>query len=232
MVTIATNMAGRGTDIVLGGNLEAELAAAGAIDDARRGGAQGGLAAASPAGAGGRRPAYPRYRTPRIAPYRQSVARPRGPTGRPRSFQILPVPGRQPHAHFRVRPGQELYAGSRYGKGEAIEHRMVTNAIEKAQRKVEGATSIFASSCWSMTMWPTTSARSSTSSATTCWTRRCLGHYNRYSPRRGQRCDRRLHPALSVEEQWDIPGLEKQLEAEFAIAPAAGAVAGGRQSAA
>jgi preprotein translocase subunit SecA len=32
-VTIATNMAGRGTDIVLGGNLEAELALAGPIDD-------------------------------------------------------------------------------------------------------------------------------------------------------------------------------------------------------
>jgi preprotein translocase subunit SecA len=29
VVTIATNMAGRGTDIVLGGNLEAELAQAG-----------------------------------------------------------------------------------------------------------------------------------------------------------------------------------------------------------
>ncbi|HUL45816.1 MAG TPA: preprotein translocase subunit SecA [Steroidobacteraceae bacterium] len=35
-VTIATNMAGRGTDIVLGGNLEAELAAAGEIDEATR----------------------------------------------------------------------------------------------------------------------------------------------------------------------------------------------------
>ncbi|HXO15341.1 MAG TPA: preprotein translocase subunit SecA, partial [Steroidobacteraceae bacterium] len=35
-ITIATNMAGRGTDIVLGGNLEAELAAAGEIDDATR----------------------------------------------------------------------------------------------------------------------------------------------------------------------------------------------------
>jgi preprotein translocase subunit SecA len=32
-VTIATNMAGRGTDIVLGGNLEAELAALGEIDE-------------------------------------------------------------------------------------------------------------------------------------------------------------------------------------------------------
>ncbi|HVH84142.1 MAG TPA: preprotein translocase subunit SecA, partial [Steroidobacteraceae bacterium] len=35
-VTIATNMAGRGTDIVLGGNLEAELAAAGELDEAAR----------------------------------------------------------------------------------------------------------------------------------------------------------------------------------------------------
>ena len=35
-VTIATNMAGRGTDIVLGGNLEAELAALGEIDAATR----------------------------------------------------------------------------------------------------------------------------------------------------------------------------------------------------
>jgi preprotein translocase subunit SecA len=35
-VTIATNMAGRGTDIVLGGNLEAELVALGEIDDATR----------------------------------------------------------------------------------------------------------------------------------------------------------------------------------------------------
>ena len=35
-VTIATNMAGRGTDIVLGGNLEAELAAAGEIDEVAR----------------------------------------------------------------------------------------------------------------------------------------------------------------------------------------------------
>src|SRR6185312_2539614 len=35
-VTIATNMAGRGTDIVLGGNLEAELTAAGELDEPTR----------------------------------------------------------------------------------------------------------------------------------------------------------------------------------------------------
>ena len=36
VVTIATNMAGRGTDIVLGGNLEVELANAGTLSDAQR----------------------------------------------------------------------------------------------------------------------------------------------------------------------------------------------------
>ncbi|MCK4587548.1 MAG: preprotein translocase subunit SecA, partial [Gammaproteobacteria bacterium] len=35
-ITIATNMAGRGTDIVLGGNLDAELAEAGDIDEIKR----------------------------------------------------------------------------------------------------------------------------------------------------------------------------------------------------
>ena len=35
-VTIATNMAGRGTDIVLGGNFEAEIQAAGELDDSAR----------------------------------------------------------------------------------------------------------------------------------------------------------------------------------------------------
>ncbi len=35
-VTIATNMAGRGTDIVLGGNYQAELNTLGEVDDATR----------------------------------------------------------------------------------------------------------------------------------------------------------------------------------------------------
>jgi preprotein translocase subunit SecA len=48
VVTIATNMAGRGTDIVLGGNLEAELAQAGdALDPAQREPA-GGMEDAAP----------------------------------------------------------------------------------------------------------------------------------------------------------------------------------------
>jgi preprotein translocase subunit SecA len=43
--------------------------------------------------------------------------------------------------------------------GEAIEHRMVTNAIEKASARSKAATSTFASNCSSTTTSPTNSAR-------------------------------------------------------------------------
>jgi preprotein translocase subunit SecA len=48
VVTIATNMAGRGTDIVLGGNLEAELAQAGDALDRGEREKSGGLEDAPP----------------------------------------------------------------------------------------------------------------------------------------------------------------------------------------
>jgi preprotein translocase subunit SecA len=76
-VTIATNMAGRGTDIVLGGNLEVEISS-----QARRARRRTQIEAqraewqaAPPAGARGRRAAHHRHRAPRVAPYRQPVAR-------------------------------------------------------------------------------------------------------------------------------------------------------------
>ena len=116
-VTIATNMAGRGVDIKLGGNAE-HLAAAGAREaraaagDARlrralraracprsrrgRGGAR--------AGPRGRRPVHPRHRAPRVAADRQPAARPRRPPGRPRRVALLPVCRGRPRAPVRRRP--------------------------------------------------------------------------------------------------------------------------------
>jgi preprotein translocase subunit SecA len=102
-------------------------------------------------------------------------------------------------------------------KGEAIEHRMVSNAIEKAQRKVEGRNFDI---------------------------RKQLLEYDDVSNDQRQiiyqqrddllteadisetvtaiRADvvadaiDNYIPPQSVEEQWDVPGLEKQLEVEFA----------------
>ena len=76
-VTIATNMAGRGTDIVLGGNPQAQI-------DAHRQNPTRPRAKqireewqqAARAGARRRRPAHHRHRAPRVAPHRQPAARP------------------------------------------------------------------------------------------------------------------------------------------------------------
>ena len=103
-------------------------------------------------------------------------------------------------------------------RGEAIEHRMVTNAIEKAQRKVEGRNFDI---------------------------RKQLLEYDDVANDQRQIIYRQRDellsddeigetitairedvvndavdgfiPPMSVEEQWDIPGLEKQLETEFGL---------------
>jgi preprotein translocase subunit SecA len=100
MITIATNMAGRGTDIVLGGNIEKPTSR----DPRRRiprrrregrahRGTQGGMAEGARSGARRRRPAHHRLRTPRIAPHRQPVARPFRSPGRPGFVALLPRAG-------------------------------------------------------------------------------------------------------------------------------------------
>ena len=54
-------------------------------------------------------------------------------------------------------------------QGGAIEHRMVTNAIERAQRKVEGHNFDIRKNLLGTTTFPTTSARLSIRSATNSW---------------------------------------------------------------
>ena len=90
-ITIATNMAGRGTDIVLGGSLDADLAKLAEGGD--EGPVQGGVAGAPQYRARGRWAAYRRYRTPRVTPHRQPAPRPFGTPGRPGFIAFLPVHG-------------------------------------------------------------------------------------------------------------------------------------------
>ena len=125
MVTIATNMAGRGTDIKLGGNLEFRVEdelkdvaegperdkAIERIADRDRG--------REAAGAGGRRPVRARHRAAREPPHRQPAARPFGPSGRPRPVALLPEPRRRSAAHLRpadrLRAPDEQEPGGRRG---------------------------------------------------------------------------------------------------------------------
>jgi preprotein translocase subunit SecA len=137
-VTIATNMAGRGTDIVLGGSLDADLAAAKEVDDSvkrklredwqRRHNEvvdNGGLHIIG----------TERHESRRIDNQLRGRAGRQGDPGSSRFYLSL-----QDNL-------MRIFASDRLGglmqklgmeQGEAIEHPWVTKAIENAQRRVEG----------------------------------------------------------------------------------------------
>ncbi|MBF8779564.1 preprotein translocase subunit SecA [Pseudomonas fulva] len=137
-LTIATNMAGRGTDILLGGNWEAEVAA---LDDpSAEQIAQikadwqkrhqqvieaGGLHVI----------ASERHESRRIDNQLRGRAGRQGDPGSSRFYLSLEDSLMRIFASDRVKNFMKALGMQ---SGEAIEHRMVTNAIEKAQRKVEG----------------------------------------------------------------------------------------------
>ncbi|TJY65170.1 preprotein translocase subunit SecA [Sinimarinibacterium sp. CAU 1509] len=136
-VTIATNMAGRGTDIVLGGSLEAELAAipveeAAARDAARDAWQQrhdqvlqaGGLYVIG----------SERHESRRIDNQLRGRSGRQGDPGASRFFLSLDDTLMRIFTPPRMRAMLQRLG---MAEGEAIEHRWVTRAIETAQRKVE-----------------------------------------------------------------------------------------------
>ena len=141
VVTIATNMAGRGTDIVLGGNLEAELKAL-PDNDAKNASKIAAIKAdweerhAKVIEAGGLHiVATERHESRRIDNQLRGRAGRQGDPGVSRFYLSLEDPLMRLFASDRVK---NMMRAMGMEKGEAIEHKMVTNAIVKAQRKVEG----------------------------------------------------------------------------------------------
>jgi preprotein translocase subunit SecA len=138
-VTIATNMAGRGTDIVLGGNLQVELAQLGEnasqesiealkIDWKTRNEsvlAAGGLHIIG----------TERHESRRIDNQLRGRAGRQGDVGSSRFYLSLEDNLMRIFMSDRIK---KMMMALGMEKGEAIEHKMVSNAIEKAQRKVEG----------------------------------------------------------------------------------------------
>lgn len=137
-VTIATNMAGRGTDIVLGGNWEAELeqqknpteAVVTEIKQRWEKDHQTVLDAGGLHVFG-----TERHESRRIDNQLRGRAGRQGDPGVSRFFLSMDDDLMRIFASDRVK-GMMKTLGME--QGEAIEHRMVTNAIEKAQKKVEG----------------------------------------------------------------------------------------------
>jgi preprotein translocase subunit SecA len=137
-VTIATNMAGRGTDIVLGGNLEAELVQLEGASEADKQAHKDswGLRHQAVIDAGGLHVlGTERHESRRIDNQLRGRSGRQGDPGLTRFYLSLEDNLMRIFASDRVKGFMQALGME---KGEAIEHRMVTNAIEKAQRKVEG----------------------------------------------------------------------------------------------
>ncbi|MES2490121.1 MAG: preprotein translocase subunit SecA [Pseudomonadota bacterium] len=136
-VTIATNMAGRGTDIVLGGSLESELHQIAEDDAAAREAAKkawqirhdqvlqsGGLLVIG----------SERHESRRIDNQLRGRSGRQGDPGATRFYLSLDDTLMRIFTPPRMR---SMLQGLGMAEGEAIEHRWVTRAIETAQRKVE-----------------------------------------------------------------------------------------------
>ncbi|MHA6638284.1 preprotein translocase subunit SecA [Stutzerimonas frequens] len=137
-VTIATNMAGRGTDILLGGNWEVEVAALEnpSEDQVAQIKADWQKRHQQVLEAGGLHViASERHESRRIDNQLRGRAGRQGDPGSSRFYLSLEDSLMRIFASDRVKNFMKALGME---SGEAIEHRMVTNAIEKAQRKVEG----------------------------------------------------------------------------------------------
>ncbi|HEV2332822.1 MAG TPA: preprotein translocase subunit SecA [Gammaproteobacteria bacterium] len=137
-VTIATNMAGRGTDIVLGGSLEAELAAlpaeADAADRARLKADWQGRHDAVLKSGGLHIVGSERHESRRIDNQLRGRSGRQGDPGSSRFYLSLDDNLMRIFAGDRVKAIMQRFGVQ---DTEAIEHPWVTKAVENAQRKVE-----------------------------------------------------------------------------------------------
>ncbi|MDJ0877838.1 MAG: preprotein translocase subunit SecA [Halieaceae bacterium] len=217
-VTIATNMAGRGTDIVLGGNWEAEVKALESPADDK-------VAAIKSAwqerhdqvlAAGGLHIfGTERHESRRIDNQLRGRAGRQGDPGASRFYLSLEDNLMRIFASDRVKNFMQALGME---KGEAIEHRMVTNAIEKAQRKVEGRN-------FDVRKQLLEYDDVANDQRQVIYQQRndLLDAEDISETIAAVRSDvlndaiSEFIPPMSLEEQWDVSGLERQLESEFAI---------------
>ncbi|WP_415883651.1 preprotein translocase subunit SecA [Neptuniibacter sp. QD34_54] len=217
-VTIATNMAGRGTDIVLGGKLEAELAE---LDNP----SEEQVAELTAAwqkrheqvleNGGLHIVGTERHESRRIDNQLRGRAGRQGDPGSSRFFLSLEDDLMRIFASDRVR---QLMQALGMERGEAIEHKMVSNAIEKAQRKVEGRNFDIRKSLLeyddvandqrTIIYEQRNDLMATDDISETVNSVREEVVANKFSE---------FVPPQSLEEQWDIPGLEKALETDFSI---------------
>ncbi|MBO9679136.1 MAG: preprotein translocase subunit SecA [Acidovorax sp.] len=225
MITIATNMAGRGTDIVLGGNIEKAVAAIEAdesLSEAERGTRIEALRAQWKAdhekvtALGGLRIiATERHESRRIDNQLRGRSGRQGDPGSSRFYLGLDDSLMRIFAGDRVKAIMDRL---KMPDGEAIEAGIVTRSIESAQRKVEARNFDIRKQLLEYDDVANDQRKviyqqrneildaSDLSGVIAAMREDCITDVVR-----------QYVPAESVEEQWDLPGLEKALAEEWQI---------------
>ena len=208
-VTIATNMAGRGTDIQLGGNAdmllrqaEAEIAAK-VPDEAQRKAELERVAAEIKAEVERNREIVlkagglyvRRHRAPREPAHRQPAARPVGPPGRSRRVQVLPLAGRRPDAHLRQQQGARLGAEEGHGRRRGADPSLAQQGAGDGAGQGRGAQLRDPQEPAALRRRHEQPAQGDLQGARRAdGDRGRLGHHRRHAPRRGRRAGDAHHP--------------------------------------
>ncbi|TCO80182.1 protein translocase subunit secA [Plasticicumulans lactativorans] len=218
-VTIATNMAGRGTDIVLGGNLAAELDALGAeADAAQRQAVRDAWQQRHEqvVGAGGLHiVGTERHESRRIDNQLRGRSGRQGDPGSSRFYLSLQDNLMRIFASERV-SGLMQKLGMK--EGEAIEHPWVSRAIENAQRKVEAHNFDIRKHLLEFDDVANDQRRVVYSQRNEVLAAADVG--DTVASMRHTVIDRvfATHiPPESLEEQWDVPALEAALAQDFGL---------------
>ncbi|MFM8589804.1 MAG: preprotein translocase subunit SecA [Limnohabitans sp.] len=223
MITIATNMAGRGTDIVLGGNIEKEVQALEAdtalpesvrtqqIEALRARWQQDHEAVKTQGGL--RIIATERHESRRIDNQLRGRSGRQGDPGSSRFYLSLDDPLMRIFAGDRVRAIMDRL---NMPEGEAIEAGMVTRSIETAQRKVEARNFDIRKQLLEYDDVSNDQRKVIYQQRNDILDAQDLSAQIA-ALREGCFTDlvRQHVPAESVEEQWDLPGLEKALAEEW-----------------
>ncbi len=225
MITIATNMAGRGTDIVLGGNIEKalqEVQADESLDDSAKSAQVAEIKAqwkldhdAITALGGLRIIATERHESRRIDNQLRGRSGRQGDPGSSRFYLSLDDSLMRIFAGDRVKAIMDRL---KMPEGEAIEAGIVTRSIESAQRKVEARNFDMRKQLLEYDDVSNDQRKVIYQQRNAILDATDL-NAQIASLREGTFQDLvRVHvPLESVEEQWDLAGLQKQLASEWSI---------------
>ena len=225
MITIATNMAGRGTDIVLGGNVEKQVqflqADPNLSEDDKAARAQAlhdewqGLHEQVKALGGLRIIATERHESRRIDNQLRGRSGRQGDPGSSRFYLSLDDPLMRIFAGDRVRAIMDRL---KMPEGEAIEAGIVTRSIEGAQRKVEARNFDIRKQLLEYDDVSNDQRRVIYQQRNVILESETLDDQIA-NLRKSALTDvvRTYVPEDSVEEQWDLPGLEKTLKDEWLL---------------